>query len=66
MWVTSGLFCGSVGQQVRPTFNPDSHCTQAKKSHHISTQLVRKKHMRKLDHQMGSNEVLLTVLEKLK
>ena len=25
MWVTSGLFCGSVGQmgqQVRPTFNP--------------------------------------------
>ena len=26
MWVTSGLFCGSVGQmdqQVRPTFNPD-------------------------------------------
>ena len=27
MWVTSGLFCGSVsqmGQQVQPTFNPDS------------------------------------------
>ena len=26
MWITSGLFCGSVGQmgeQVRPTFNPD-------------------------------------------
>ena len=26
MWVTSGLFCGSVnqmGQQVRPTVNPD-------------------------------------------
>ena len=25
MWVTSGLFCGSVdqmGHQVRPTFNP--------------------------------------------
>ena len=25
MWVTSGLFCGSVDQQVWPTFNPDSY-----------------------------------------
>ena len=22
MWVTSRLFCGSVSQQVQPTFNP--------------------------------------------
>ena len=31
MWVTSGLFCGSVDQmgqqQVLPTFNPDLHHT---------------------------------------
>ena len=30
MWVTSGLFCGlegEMGQQVRPTFNPDIYAT---------------------------------------